>query len=186
MVIKQRGYYPRGGGLIEARVRSPGDLRPLEAVDNDYASEISGIINITGLPVHIAERIKASVENDLHDSSSKLDIRIEHTTNGPSQGVGVVLTATKGEKALGGSSLGERGKPAEKVGKEAVDNLTCELKAGVDIHAADQILPFMALAPKGSCFNARTLSTHAMTNIYVIEKFLGKKFKVDGSMVRRT
>jgi RNA 3'-phosphate cyclase len=187
--IKKRGYYPRGGGSVEARVRSPGALRPLRVGGDGEAGEISGIVNITALPVHIAERIERTIGSKLPDElSSKLDIVIDHRGKGPSQGVGVVLAATKGDGLLGGSALGERGKPAEKVGKEAIENLTCELNigAGVDIHAADQILPYMALGPAGSLYNARTLSNHAMTNISVIEKFLGKTFEVDGSGVRRT
>jgi RNA 3'-terminal phosphate cyclase len=42
----------------------------------------------------------------------------------------------------------------------------------------DQILPYMALAGAGSIVLAEELSNHARTNIWVIERFLGRKFDV--------
>ncbi|KYK27048.1 MAG: hypothetical protein AYK23_00385 [Candidatus Proteinoplasmatales archaeon SG8-5] len=185
--VKLRGYYPKGGGLIEAVIRSQGTIGPLPESYEDIEG-ISGIINITGLPIHIAERIEREVMNGIQTKvPCDADIRIEQGAKGPSQGVGVVLAAGGGDRVIGSNSLGERGKTAEKVGKEAVQGLMADInaRADLDVHAADQILPFMALAPKGGRFTTRSLSNHAMTNIDVIERFLGKTFEVDGTRVER-
>ena len=52
----------------------------------------------------------------------------------------------------GGSALGERGLPAEKVGRRAAEEIVSELssKASVDVHLADQLIPYMALAGNSS------------------------------------
>jgi RNA 3'-terminal phosphate cyclase len=50
--------------------------------------------------------------------------------------------------------------------------------ATLDVHAADQFLPYMALAKGESVFRARELSGHAKTNMSLIEKFLDVKFEV--------
>ena len=81
---------------------------------------------------------------------------------------------------LGADALGELGKKAEIVGKEAAENLIKEIesKAPVDRHLADQILPFMALT-KGSKIKVSSITNHCRTNMYIIEQFLGKIFEVN-------
>jgi RNA 3'-phosphate cyclase len=180
--VRRRGYYPKGGGLAESRIVSPRTLKAIDIDREGGIDEISGTINITGLPFHIAERIEGTVMERLPGNLSGLTrINVEHAQKGSSQGVGVVLAAFGSGRILGGGSLGERGKPAESLGEEAAGNLIKEIEggAGVDVHAADQLLPFMALAPTGSRFCARALSNHALTNVDVIERFLGKTFDID-------
>ncbi|MEK6869003.1 MAG: RNA 3'-terminal phosphate cyclase, partial [Nanoarchaeota archaeon] len=82
---------------------------------------------------------------------------------------------------LGAGALGERGKKAEIVGEEAAKKLSAEIesKAPVDQHLADQLLQFLALA--GGKIKASKITAHAKTNIYTIEKFLGKTFSIDES-----
>ena len=78
----------------------------------------------------------------------------------------------------GASSLGERGLPAEKVGRRAAEELIIELKsaATVDVHLADQLIPYLALAG-GSC-TVREISLHARTNIWTVGHFLDAKIEI--------
>lgn len=87
---------------------------------------------------------------------------------------------------LGSDALGERGKRAEVVGQEAATGLVKEIASGacVDHYLADQLIPFMALIGSGSSNGgSKTLTSeitnHCRTNIFVVEKFLGKCFGVD-------
>jgi RNA 3'-terminal phosphate cyclase len=66
------------------------------------------------------------------------------------------------------------------VGASAAEALLAELTAGgtVDIHAVDQLLPYMALAAVKSVIKCRELTEHARTNIWVIEQFVDKRFRV--------
>jgi RNA 3'-phosphate cyclase len=178
--IKDRGYYPRGGGEIELNIESSCDFGHIIFKKKEDIIEISGIINITGLPVGIAERIRESLIRNLEDYSSITKIDIEHKGKGPSQGVGVVLAASDGQTILGASSLGERGKPAELVGKECAGQLQKEIKGevGLDIYATDQVLPFLAFSNPGSFLESRRLTNHSETNIWTIKHFLGDAFEV--------
>ena len=172
--IEQRGYYPPGGGKVTASIKSTGNLQPLK-LESLSEPEITGIVNTTGLPIKIAERVRASALEVLPEAK----IQIQYRENGPSQGVGIVLAATDSQTILGASSLGEKGKPAENVGKEAAINLLAEIdgQESVDIYASDQLLPYLAIAG-GRC-SARELTGHARTNVQTIEKFLGKIFKTE-------
>ena len=73
-----------------------------------------------------------------------------------------------------------RGLPAEKVGKKAAEALILELKsaASVDVHLADQLIPYLALA--GGSYTTREFSLHARTNIWTAEHFLERKISVSG------
>ena len=99
----------------------------------------------------------------------------------PGVGTGIVLWANYANTVLGANGLGEKGIPAEKVGQVACENLQTEMgsSATLDIHAADQFLPYMALAEGESVFLARELSNHAKTNMWIIEQFLDVKFHVE-------
>lgn len=80
----------------------------------------------------------------------------------------------------GGSALGKKGLPAEKVGRRAAEEIILELssKAPVDVHLADQLIPYMALAGNSS-YTVRELTLHAATNIWVTEQFLDVKFRIE-------
>ena len=80
---------------------------------------------------------------------------------------------------IGADALGERGKRAEIVGKQAGESLLKELKANapVDRFLADQLIPYLGLI--GGRYKATEISKHATTNIHVAEKFLDVKYKVD-------
>ena len=73
-------------------------------------------------------------------------------------------------------SLGERGKPAEKVADEAVDELLAYLDSAalVDVHCADQIVLPLALAEGPSEYTAQRISLHLTTNVAVIGRFLDR------------
>lgn len=79
------------------------------------------------------------------------------------------------------TAFGRKGLPAEKVAQsaaqEALDYLTVDAPVGP--HLADQILIPMALAG-GSRFRTGKPTTHTLTNIEVIRKFLDVDIQVTG------
>ena len=90
---------------------------------------------------------------------------------------------------MGGDALGERGKRAEQVGREAAELLRAQVEseAPLDEWMADQILPFMAFSAldHGERMEVRAsrVTEHARTNIWVVEHFLPVRFLVDGKAI---
>jgi RNA 3'-terminal phosphate cyclase (ATP) len=84
----------------------------------------------------------------------------------------------------GFAALGARGKPAEQVGAEAARALKKFLasKAGVDCHLADQIALYAALAPGRSRYTTEKITSHLLTNIWVIAHFLPVRFDIAGHL----
>jgi RNA 3'-terminal phosphate cyclase (ATP) len=171
--LVRRGYYPRGGGCVEAII-NPSTLRKT-SFDKNQCNIVEGISHSSGLPAHVVQRQATSAEKILREEGYNTSIPLE-IKDETSTGSGITLWCG----AAGGSSLGKPGLRAEKVGSIAAVSILRELKpgAGVDIYLADQLIPYLALA-RGGSFTTRVLTPHAKTNIWVTEQFLDVKFKIE-------
>ena len=166
-----RGYYPRGGGLIELEIE-PSKLRGYDFHRED--GDVSGISHSSGLPGHVVQRQAESAKAILDEKRHECDIFAE-VSQYASTGSGINLWS--GFK--GAVSIGKKGLPAEKVGARAAEEMITylESEAAVDQHLADQLIPYMGLAGSGS-FTTVALSDHTTTNIWVTEQFLDVRFGI--------
>lgn len=168
-----RGYYPRGGGCVEAII-NPSSLNHID-FEGNKCLHVEGISHSSGLPAHVAQRQAASAGKRLSEHGYESRILTE-VNDHPSIGSGITVWCG----AVGGIALGKPGLKAEKVGEMAANAIIDELRsdAGVDEFLADQLIPYMALAGGGS-FTTRKITLHTKTNIWVTEQFLPVKFKIE-------
>ncbi len=176
--IERYGFYPKGGGKIQLKINPVQGLKPISLVDRGSLKKIRGLSAISNLPRHVAERQKEQavkrIQKDL-----KIDAEITLLYNVPSNGPGsfLFLLAEYEKTVAGFSSLGSRGKPAEKVSDEAVEALKNYIESDgcIDPHLADQLTPFMALAKGNSSFTTTQITEHLLTNLWLIQHFLEVK-----------
>jgi len=163
------GYYPKGGGEIRITVE-PSELTGIEKWPKD--EHIRALIRIANLPLSIAMREKkVMLENSIEDVS----IREEETL---SPGNSVTLW-----KSFRGSYVpGEKGKRAEVVAKEAIDELMKET-GDLDRHLADQILIYGILAEGKTRFKTSEITDHFKTNADILSHFNEKKIKYENNEV---
>jgi len=169
--LRQRGYYPKGMGAVLLKVE-PGAMKPINL--EPKASDImEGISHCSNLPEHVAKRQADAASQALKNAGFKSEISLQ-VLQAPSTGSGITLWS--GYK--GGSSLGERGVRAEAVGTKAADEIISELKsdATVDVHLADQLIPYLALV--GGRYTTRDISMHTRTNIWTAKHFLKRQINV--------
>jgi RNA 3'-terminal phosphate cyclase (ATP) len=78
--------------------------------------------------------------------------------------------------------LGERGKPAERVADEAVEQAQAYLSAKhpVDAHSADQLVLPLALATEASVLHVSQITQHLLTNVAIIRKFVDREIVCEG------
>jgi len=180
--IRRRGHYPKGGGLVVGRVEPWEDRRPLKAVEWREIKNFGGISHATNLPAHVAERQAKAAEGRLREFyTAPVEMETEVSRSlGP--GSGIIVWAETDSLILGGDALGKRGKPAEVVGREAADELIEALRtrAAVDKFLGDQLVPFLAFV--GGEIGVSEVTNHLLTNVWVVEQFFGKVFKVDGTL----
>ncbi len=186
----KRGHYPRGGGEVILEVEPIKRIEPFLLLRQGKIKKIRGISHCVKLPKHVALRqAKAAEKTLITEGFNDIEIQIEsYPPNkdphlGP--GSGIVLWAETSEKALlSADSLGAKGKPAEKVGKEAALKLIKQIKAGgaVDVNHTDYLIPFLALADGKSKIYSSEISLHTLTAIKVAEIILKRKFEVTGEL----
>jgi RNA 3'-phosphate cyclase len=185
-----RGYYPKGGGEVHIKISplGPEGLRPLVLLEQKGEPKVFGSVHTSGLPDHVGTRLKKAARKRLTGFKG---IRImDNQWDAPSPGAGITLVAEFKNTLLGSCGVGERGKRAEKVSNEAVDELMADHRSGatVDTHLADQLIPFMALASGPSVFLVRDLTEHTRTNMWVVEQFTDANFTIseDGGLTKVT
>lgn len=175
-----RGYYPKGGGEAVITINPTSELKPFTTNKKPIYSEIQGVINISNLPEHITNRmkhtaIKTFLKNDIQSS-----IDVDKSTS-LSPGVGITLWSQSNDALVGSTLLGEKGVSSEEVSNQVSNFLLKEIQSisTLDVHAFDQILPFMALARnqgKSMCYVSE-ISNHASTNMWLIKQFLDVDFQ---------
>jgi RNA 3'-terminal phosphate cyclase (ATP) len=171
-VLNEHGYYPKGGGEVSA-IFEPCRLQGFHFLKEE--EEIRGISHASNLPAHVPLRQAEGARIRLLEAGYPSQIETKFL-KAFSTGSGITLWAGY----HGGSALGERGLPAEKVGEYAAEEIIPEIRteASVDIHLADQLIPYMALAGDSS-YTVRELSLHTKTNIWAVEQFLDVKFRIE-------
>ena len=185
--IRKWGWYPIGGGEIQVTIRgqegkdAPG-LGGLDLRRRGELLRVRGVSASSNLPKHIRTRQERAALQALR--SRGVNARIE-VVDAPSKGQGTVvfLWADLENAVAGFTSLGERGKPAERVAEEAADELLdyMHVDTALDRYLADQLLVPMALASSPSEFTTQRVTPHLLTNAWVVNQFLPNRIRVQGA-----
>ncbi len=172
--VHQHGFFPVGGARITIRIFPCQKLRPVR-LEKQPDGKIHGVSVASEQlkNAEVARRQAAAAKERL--KGYDVEIGTEYVS-AASAGSGIVLW----RGFLGADGLGERGKPAEQVGREAADSLLSVLdsSAAVDRHLSDQLLVFMALANGRSSILAPELTRHAQTNMEIIKRFVAAEFRL--------
>ncbi len=185
----KRGHYPRGGGIVRIHINPVDYLKPIILLEQGEIKIIRGLSHCVRLPDHVARRQANAAKKFLEGRGFNVDIELEYYPPrkdphlGPGSGI-VLWAETTTNALLEGDALGERGKPAEKVGEEAARELYDQIIKGgaVDKHHTDQLIVFMALAKGVSKIRSSEISMHTLTAIYIAAKIIGAKFEIDGKL----
>jgi len=183
--VLKLGFYPIGGGSIKASlIPLTSPLLPLNLTARGNLKSLNCLAAVSGLPASIAEREKAQAEKGLADL--KLEVKSEiRTSASPSSGNIFLLWAEYDNCLVGFSSLGELGKPAERVADETIDEFFKFHKgeAVVEKYLSDQLLLYAALAKGRSTLKVQEITKHLEATRLVIEQLLPVKFDITGDLV---
>lgn len=184
--IQSYGFYPKGGGKITAEIHPLSGrsfTKPLLFLDRWKIKSLNGVSGVGNLPLTIAERQRSSVQNILVSEGFHPVIETSDVPT-PGPGTFVFLKAETDTSIAGFSSLGERGKKAEIVGEEAAKQFLeyQRTEACLDPHMADQLVLYLCLIGSESSFTTSQISNHLITNLWIIEKFLGIKYTIVGKI----
>ena len=168
--IRKVGFYPKGGGEILLEVEPSKPKGVLEWERDDH---VEVIIRLAGLDNGIAIREKKIfVQNDIEHV---------HIYQDDALSAGNAITAWHGH--CGSYSLGERGKRAEDVAQECLNELDNEREGDVDRHLADQLLLYAALADGETRYRTSEITEHTKTNAEIIRKFIDRKIEIKENQI---
>jgi RNA 3'-terminal phosphate cyclase (ATP) len=208
--LVQWGFYPKGGGEIRATIQpSPAlagldpslalagpsgmvpNLRPSQSAPPwtqpraDLAS-----LSVLSAAANVGNQVTARQASRAYNRLAAAGLGVTPQTrlaNPPSIGPGTcvfVLAEYGGGARAGFTGYGRQGYPAERVADDAVDAFLAFHASGapVDPHLADQLILPLALLGQATTFRASQITQHQLTNIWVVEQFLGRRFDVSGQV----
>ncbi|HUY35892.1 MAG TPA: RNA 3'-terminal phosphate cyclase [Pirellulales bacterium] len=178
LALRRPGFYPAGGGRIEVIIEPARELTPIELVSRGAIRRRLCRAFVACLPAHIAQRELATVGRLLDWPEECLAVRAWDGNAGQGNTVTIEIESDSLTEVFTG--FGQRGVPAEAVATAAATEAKRYLDTDVPVgeHLADQLLLPLALA-RGGAFVTLPLTSHAMTNIGVIGKFLDVKIAVE-------
>ena len=179
--LRKWGWYPEGGGEIYIKVYPASFLKAQRWEDFPSFSSLKGLSVAANLPKHVIKRQAKRLKNQIEKLGFSLKIEENFVS---SRGKGSFLFLWVDEEIKAGfAAVGIKGKPAEKVADEVSDGFLkyFQNKVALDAHLADQIIPYLALAPGTSSFTT-IISSHLRTNIWVIRQFLKRTIDLKGTV----
>jgi len=183
LAVRKYGYYPKGMGEVLLQVQPCRRLSPVRIEEFGVTEELRGVSVCTFLEDRrVAERQAKAANDHLRGHDLEAEIQVVNDKSNPLQkGSSLVLWAKTNTGALlGGDAIGELRKTSEVVGREAAENLfrEVEAQATVDVHLADMLVPYVALADGESIYLTRAVTDHLDTNIWLAQEILDVKFQV--------
>lgn len=174
--LARRGFYPAGGGRLEATIDPVPKLAPLDLSERGEVRAIRATAVVASLPRHVAERELKRVGERL----DRVQPRVveDRDARGPGNALTIEIECAHATEVF--TAVGRKGLPAEQVADAACDEARAWLDSGVPVggHLADQLLLPLALAGGGS-FVTTEPTGHTRTNMEVIGRFLGTRFRVE-------
>jgi len=175
--ILAHGFYPRGGGRVHVEVNGSREWKPID-------SDSAGTVERIAARSIASEELRNARVADRQMEAFKLILPVAAPeevayVRSLSTGSAVFGLADCGSTFLGADSLGKRGVRAEDVGKEAAMKLKAEIDSGasLDVHAADMMIPYLALASQPSSFTVREMSDHLTSVQWLVSQFIGVEFE---------
>ncbi len=178
--MTRAGFFPRGGGELKLNAQPVSFGTPFEATERGRLKQLRLFVVTSGLPQTVGERGRDALLKELKGYGVPVRVELRDL---PSNGTGaaVVLTA-ECEQGLGGwTSLGERGKPMERVAAEALREFQdwFAFGASVDTHLADQLVLPAAFVPAVSRWTTHEVTEHLRTVLHITQRFLPIQYTLE-------
>jgi len=185
LLVERPGYVPSGQGILHLRMTPVmKSFGPLVREEPGDVTRIWGIALSSHLEERrVSERMADAARAVLGTIGYRTEIEVRHDTQSLQRGAALALFADEGPGVrLGADQAGALRRRAESIGKHVAKQLCQEMQSGatLDRFAADQIIPFAALADGESRFLIPTATDHVMTSAWLAELFLGAQIKIEG------
>lgn len=171
--VKKRGYYPRGGGIVDVEVFPCEKTIPVSLLKRSTKS-VKLHCTYSGMSSGLIEQELDEARNILTSSGLDCDYQINEE---PAQEKGCSFLAyTHDENCVIGSDA-INGKDMNKIG-QFVAKRFLESNLGVDQFLSDMLVIPMCLTDGESVFRVNQITKHLETNLFVTTEILNCKYGI--------
>ncbi|MCC7382974.1 MAG: RNA 3'-terminal phosphate cyclase [Deltaproteobacteria bacterium] len=165
------GFYPRGGGIVEAEIKPTGRWKPFTLLERGDLLYRRAVARVAGLSPSIAQREIKTFLNLAGWAPSETLTEVLDDRFGPGNVFLAELVFREVTEIASG--FGERRVPAEAVAESVATAVKSylALSAPVGEHLADQLLLPLAIGAGGT-FHTVPLTSHTATQIDTLRRFL--------------
>jgi RNA 3'-terminal phosphate cyclase (ATP) len=188
LTMQRPGYVPTGNGSLSMSVQPVRKaLHPLRLESQGPVQRVWGMALASHLEERrVSERMAETATRKLAQAGYEADIeKIEDTTAQQAGAALVAFADCEGAVRLGADRAGAPRRRSEVIGHYVAKHLLSDLNTGatVDRFAADQIIPFAALAKGESRFIIPQVTDHVQTSAWLANLFVGAKVHIEGQIM---
>ena len=179
--ILKRGYYPKGGGIIQADIGPCKNVSSFDLLNRrNVEPKIASVC--CNLPINVAERQISSALVRLERHGVRCSVySCSHESSLSPGGSILVYSDSDFGPFIGGDSVGARDKSGEKVGEEAAQNFfeSYDANIPIDRFLADMLVIPLSLTKGKSRYRIGKVTEHLKTNLHVVSQIVGCKYQIE-------
>jgi len=181
--IKRRGYYPKGGGLVETHIQPCNNMNPISLIERKTNSA-KLLCSYSHIPKELVEKEIQNAKTILDRKGFDCGILIKEE-NAADKGCSILIFSHDRSSVIGSDSIYQ--KSLSGIG-ESVAKKFIESNLGVDLCLSDMLVVPLSLIKETSVYRVRQITKHLETNLFVASKITGCKYGIgkmdDGFEVR--
>lgn len=173
MDIKRRGYYPRGGGIVNVEIFPREKITPVSLLKRTSKS-VKLLCTYSGISSHLIEQEANEAKNVLVNAGLDYDYQINEES-AHNKGCSFLVYTYDENCVIGSDTI--NGKEMNGMG-QFVATRFLESTLGVDQFLSDMLVVPMCLTDGESVFRVNQITKHLETNLFVTTEFLGCKYGI--------
>jgi len=171
--IKRRGYYPRGGGLVQTQIQPCRNLNPISLIERKTT-----FAKLLCVYSHISREIIQKEIDDAKIILNKNGFDCEISTkeeNALDKGCSILIFSNDANSVTGSDGIYQ--KSLNGLG-ESVARKFIESNLGVDLFLSDMLVVPLSLIKETSVYRVKQITKHLETNLFVASKITGCKYGI--------
>ncbi|MGI0017788.1 MAG: RNA 3'-terminal phosphate cyclase [Nitrosotalea sp.] len=180
---KRRGYYPKGGGLVETQIQPCKSLNSISLLERSTTSARL-LCAYSHIPKEIVEKEVHDAKNILVKNGFDCEITIKEES-ALDKGCSILISSQDANSITGSDGIYQ--KSLNGIG-ESVAKKFIESNLGVDIYLSDMLVVPLSLVKETSIYRVKQITKHLETNLFVAAKMTGCRYGIgkldDGFEVR--
>ena len=173
MDVERRGYYPRGGGIVNVEVFPRDKISPISLLKRTSKS-VKILCTYSGISLHLIEQQVTEAKNIILNAGFDCEYQIKQES-AYDKGCSF-LVYTFDENCIIGSDI-INGKEMTNIGR-LVTTKFLESTLGVDQFLSDMLVIPLCLTNGESVFRVNQITKHLETNLFVTTEILNCKYGI--------